>query len=78
MQHIHHIHLTNSEIGAIEDFNGGAHGYSITYSPRKRRFILHNRQGAAIDSGAEVWNVIDSAFVREQLAEQEIEKVAAV
>lgn len=61
-----HIHLTNSEIAAIDRFNAAPNDYRVDYAPRKRRFVLTDRtSGRLIDSGPELWDVIDAGVERE-------------
>lgn len=54
-----HIHLTNSEVAAIADFNKSADGYRVDYNGGKRRFVLTSTDtGRVVATETDLWAAI--------------------
>lgn len=69
----YHIHLLNSEIGAIESFNRGQNHMRVDYNGAKRRFVVTAKSdGRLIETGAEVWSLLERVAAQDS---QEIERL---
>lgn len=75
MQNNYHPDLTNSEVGALEDFNRANQAFAVAYAPRKKRFVLYSAQGQPLESKPDLWEVLESPVLLG--ADSEVERLRA-